>query len=95
MTNTNQNTEVVVTYADSDNNKIHFEVPAQWLQDLMITWATEDASDVENDVETYIKGQAENLYEELEYSLELANNVYDVAKEEGVIISCKEIEFAE
>lgn len=87
-------TETIVTVADNSKDKFQFEVPSDWLQKVLKDWATEDSKGVEKDVDLYISGRTEHLYENLQDSY-FAQEIFELAVADNVVIGSKEVEVTE
>jgi hypothetical protein len=72
-------------------DELHIEVPSNWLKETLKNWAEQDSKGVENDVETYIEGRIEHLYENLEEDKYFATEIYNLASEENKILNRREV----
>lgn len=84
-------TEDIECYADNRKDKIRFAVPKEWLWNMLKTWATQQAEEVDTkSKESYILGKADHLYETIgAYPYTLAEEILDNAKNEGKILNIK------
>ena len=86
-----EKTEWIITFSDNMEDELHIEVPSSWLEKTLKNWAEQDSKGVENDIEVYIEGRAEHLYENLGEDKYFAAEIYNLACDENKILSSKEI----
>ena len=83
-------TEQIIAFDEVENKQIQFELSSKWLWDVLQDWAEADALNVKENKEDYINKRVEQLYEQLENEI-FAKNVYELAREEGVIFIREEL----
>ena len=87
-----EKTEKIVAFADNNKDKIHFEVPSDWLDKCFQELAEYEAFIDSNDnIESYVKYRKESLYDNLNDAY-FGDMILMYAVEDNVIIGDKVLE---